>query len=390
MLTIEGRRYDTGEPVRITTRGDRIADIQPAWPTGPAADWPWVAPALFDLQINGYGGVWFSDDSLTPEMVLKTLQPYYRFGVTRICPTLITNSQAALEAGFRAIRTACEQSDWAAQMVPGCHLEGPYISPEDGARGAHPLEHVRAADWDEFERLQAAAGGLIRLVTLAPEIPGAIEFIRKAVAAGVVISLGHTAATPEQIRAGIDAGATLGTHLGNGCAAMIHRHRNHFWEQLADDRLTVSLITDGHHLPANLVKAIVRAKTTRRVVITCDAAGWAGCPPGIYESKLGKSEILPNGKLVVAGQRELLAGSSFETDVCVARMIDYAGVSLKDAIDMASRNPARLLGFPTVRLRPGDPAELMVFHYQPGDVRLAVQAAVGGGALRFGEIGKNA
>jgi N-acetylglucosamine-6-phosphate deacetylase len=129
MLTVKGRRYDTGEPVAIRIIGDRIAGIDPAWPRGGVEQWPYVAPGLFDLQINGHNGIWYSDPRLTPEQVIETLAPHFAFGVTRLLPTLITASYEALAAGFTAIRQACEQAGWVELMVPGCHLEGPYISP---------------------------------------------------------------------------------------------------------------------------------------------------------------------------------------------------------------------------------------------------------------------
>jgi N-acetylglucosamine-6-phosphate deacetylase len=386
MLTLHARSYENGEPLRITVAGDRIRSVEPAWPQGAVEDWPFVAPALFDLQINGHSGVWFSDAALTADDVLKALEPYPRFGVTRLCPTLITNSFEGLAAGFAAIREACRRDPRAHRMVRGCHLEGPYISAEDGPRGAHPKEHVRPADWREFQKLQDISGNLIKLVTLAPEVDGAIDFIRNAVASGVVISIGHTAATPEQVRAAVDAGAKLSTHLGNGSHAMIHRHRNYIFEQLADSRLTASLIVDGHHLPPSLVRTFIKVKSPMRTILTCDAAGWAGCPPGIYENKLGQSEILDDGKLVVAGQRELLAGSAQETDVCVANAIEFAGVSLKEAIDMASKNPAKLLGCEVTRLRRGSLADLIVFRIPRGGTRLEIEATIASGELMFGEI----
>ncbi|HEY0983750.1 N-acetylglucosamine-6-phosphate deacetylase [Schlesneria sp.] len=386
MLSLFARHYANGEPIRIDLQDDRILRVSPAWPNGSIHDWPYVSPAFLDLQINGFGGTWFSDDELSAERVLKTLQPHYQFGVTRICPTLITNSYEGLAKGFAAIREACEQAPWANRMVCGCHLEGPYISSEDGPRGAHPRQHVRAADWNEFQRLQEISGQRIKLVTLAPEVDNAIDFIKKCVASGVVIAIGHSAATPEQVRAAVDAGARLSTHLGNGAHAMMHRHKNVIYEQLADPRLFASLIVDGHHLPPNLVRIFLRVKTPQRTILTCDAAGWAGCPPGVYESKLGRSEILPSGKLVVAGQHELLAGSAQELDTCVANAVDFAQVTLKEAVDMASMNPARLLDQEVVRLRRGSRADLILFHLSPQDPKLKVEATIADGELKYGEL----
>lgn len=385
-MQVKGRRYENGEPVCVTIDNGRISSVEPAWPDGDVSDWPYLAPGLFDLQINGHGGIWFSKDGLTSDDVLKTLEPHFKFGITRICPTLVTNSHEALAAGFTAIDEACERESWVSDMVPGCHLEGPFISAEDGPRGAHPLEHVRPADWDEFLKLQECAGGRICLVTLAAESAGAIDFIKKAVANNITIAIGHTGASPEQITAAVDAGATLSTHLGNGAHGQIRRHPNYIWEQLGDDRLTASIISDGHHLPPSVVRSIYGAKGQFRAIITCDAAGLAGCPPGIYKEDVAAVEILESGKIVLAGQDQILAGSSLDTATCVTNAIDMAGLSLQDAFDLAGRNPARLLGFEEIRLRRGSRADVVLFNYAGSGGKLDFVATVAAGELRFGEI----
>jgi N-acetylglucosamine-6-phosphate deacetylase len=386
MLTIYGRHYENGEPVRIRVEGERIAAVDPAWPPRNAPPWPYVAPGLFDLQINGRGGTWFGKIGITADEVLGVLKEHFRFGLTRLCPTLITNSFDALAGAFAAIREACEREPWADRLVPGCHLEGPFISAEDGPRGAHPREHVRPPDWAEFERLQEISGRRIRLVTLAPELPGAIEFIRKAVGSGVVVAIGHTAASGEQIVSAVEAGARLSTHLGNGAHGMIRRHPNYIWEQLGDPRLSASVIADGHHLPASVLRSILRAKSSRSVIITCDAAGLAGCAPGVYTEGAMQMEVLDDGRIVIAGQRQLLAGSSAQTGDCVVEAVRHGGVPIQEAIDMAGRNPARLLGFAEIRLRRGARADLFLFRFPVAGNSLDVVATVAGGTLRFGTI----
>lgn len=380
------RRYDTGEPVCITLAEGRIAAVVPAWPDGAAADWPLVAPGLFDVQINGYGGVMFADRGLKAEAVRTTVGAYLAHGVTRILPTLITSSFETLCAGFAAIRQACEADAWVNHVVAGCHLEGPYLSSEDGPRGAHPREHIRPADWDEFCELQRISGERIRLVTIAPEVPGAIDFIGRAVATGVAIAIGHTAAGGEQIQAAVDAGATLSTHLGNGTHAILKRHPNYIWDQLGESRLWASLIVDGQHLPDSVVRAIVRAKSPGQVVLTCDASGWAGCKPGTYENELGKVEVLAGGRIVVAGQNQMLAGSWKTTEMCVAHTVRCGAATLREAIDMACRNPTRLLGFREQRLTAGDAADLFLFRHPTADSEIEVIATLVGGELRFGDI----
>ena len=269
-------------------------------------------------------------------------------------------------------------------MVAGCHLEGPYISSEDGPRGAHPREHVRPADWDEFCHLQDASGNRIRLVTLAPESPGAKEFIERAVASGVVIALGHTAATEDQIATAVHAGARLSTHLGNGSHGMLRRHPNYIWEQLAEPRLYASIIADGHHIPPSVIRTIIRTKTPARTILTCDASGFAGCPPGIYEQGSGRFQLLEDGRIVIAGQDQLLAGSSLITDTCVANVMTFAGVSLEAAIDMAGRVPARLLRLEEIRLARGFRADLVLFGTQPQSRNLQIVATLAAGTVRFG------
>ncbi|HYT87243.1 MAG TPA: N-acetylglucosamine-6-phosphate deacetylase, partial [Gemmataceae bacterium] len=242
---------------------------------------------------------------------------------------------------------------------------------------AHARRHVRSPDWDEFRRLQDAAGGRIRLVTLAPEQEGALDFIERLVASGVVVSLGHTAASGACIRAAVAAGARLSTHLGNGAHAMLPRHDNYLWEQLAEDRLWASIICDGHHLPPAVVRCIMRVKTPARTILTCDASPLAGLPPGRYREWEQDFEVHASGKVVVPGT-SYLAGSWAFTDLCVGTVIRYAGVSLGDAVDMASQRPRQLLGLPPQRLEEGATADLMLFDWEAGGELIVKRTLAGG------------
>src|SRR5262249_25785603 len=200
----------------------------------------------------------------------------------------------SLRHGFATLAKAIEANAELSRRMPRFHLEGPYLSGEDGPRGAHPKEHARDPNWDEFQRLQDAAGGRIRMVTVAPERAGALAFIERLTASGIVVAIGHTAATGQQIRDAVQAGAKTSTHLGNGCHAMLPRHDNYVWEQLACDDLWASIITDGHHLPATMVKCIVRVKGVPRLLITSDASSLAGLPPGKYRAWDTDLEVLPS------------------------------------------------------------------------------------------------
>lgn len=360
-MILHARHYATGNPIAVTTEGGRIAAIEPSSKQSSE----WIAPSFFDPQINGCLGIAFNSLELRSDQVRTVAEECRKHGIGGFCPTLITGSFEAIQHGFttlaRSLREDAELQEW----LPGYHLEGPYLSAEDGPRGAHPREHIRDPDWDEFRRWQDAAEGRILMVTVAPERSGAIAFIEKLAKTGVVAAVGHTAATGEQIRAAVAAGARTSTHLGNGAHAVLPRHPNYIWEQLAEDRLWASIIPDGHHLPAAVVKSIVRAKGIERTLITCDASSLAGLPPGRYREWGTELDVLPDGKVVLA-DTPYLAGSGHFTDRCVGTLIRSAGISLGDAIDMAAIRPRQLLGLPVHSLEVGQPANLVQFDWQPG------------------------
>jgi N-acetylglucosamine-6-phosphate deacetylase len=356
-MRIRARWYATGELQDFVPRDGRFLRSDPD--AAPDLEAGWASPALFDLQINGCGGRSFNSPELTTDAVRHVVQVCRLHGVAGLCPTLVTHSAEALLHGFAVVGRACDTDPEVARAVPALHLEGPYISPEDGPRGAHPRHHVRPPDWDEFRRFQDASGGRIRLVTLAPEHDGALPFIEKLTASGVVVAIGHTAASGPRLRDAVRAGARLSTHLGNGCSAMLPRHDNPIWEQLAADDLWASVICDGWHLTPAVVRCILRVKTPARIVLTCDASTLAGLPPGRYTEWGEEFEVLPSGKVVVPGTT-YLAGSGVFTDTCVGWAARHAGVSLRDAVDMASARPRELLGLPD------DLTDLVLFDYEPG------------------------
>lgn len=389
-MELLGRRYDTGQPVRLELGRGSISQVTPVASGVSGRDqWPWIAPGLFDIQINGHGGQEFSSADLTPEKVAAIVRGYDAFGLARCCPTLFTQRFEVMRHGLRMIAAACESSAEAARRIAGIHVEGPYLSKEDGPRGAHPAEHCRPPDWDEFQRFQEAAAGRIRIFTMAVEFDGAPAFIERVARTGVVVAIGHTAADSDQIRAAVDAGARLSTHLGNGAHPLIRRHPNYIWDQLADDRLAASFICDGHHLPPAVVQSFVRAKTPGRCILISDLAGLAGLPPGRHRAEHGAVEILPDGRLVIAGQRRILAGASRPIGAGVANVMRFAGVDLNTAVRMAVHHPAELLGFQPGGFEPGDPGDLVQFDLvEPPDEeappRFEVRSTVLGGKVVWG------
>lgn len=297
-------------------------------------------PGLFDLQVNGFGGVDFNGPGLTADRCAEALERMRATGVTRCLPTLITSSFDRFAASARVFARMTDQA------IAGIHMEGPYLSPEDGARGAHPREHVGFASVPDFARRQEAAGGRIALVTLAPEVPGALALIEHLAASGVRVAIGHTAATPRQIGDAIAAGATLATHLGNGCAEMLPRHPNAIWELLAADGVLASLIVDGHHLPPATVKAMVRAKGADRTILVTDAMAAAGGAPGGYTIGEVECTLGEDGRVSLPGT-PYLAGSSLTLDRAIANTVRFTGLSIEDVIPMASTGPAQYLGTAT-------------------------------------------
>ena len=294
-------------------------------------------PGFVDLQVNGFAGVDFGDPATTAGDLSRAVAAIEKTGVTRFLPTLITSSLETFAACARPLVRAGHPS------IAGIHMEGPYIAPEDGPRGAHAREHVRGADLDDFRRRQDAAEGRIRLVTLAPEAPGALPLVEHLVGAGVRVAIGHTAANRTQIQDAVAAGATLSTHLGNGCAGTLPRHPNLLWEQLGEDRLLASFIVDGHHLPPATVRSMIRAKTPARTILVTDAMAAAGMPPGAYTIGRQRVELDATGRVAAPGAPNL-AGSALSIPVAIGNAVRFTGLPLEDVIPMATTRPADYIG----------------------------------------------
>jgi|SRR5579859_346735 len=304
----------------------------------------YLSPGWCDLQVNGFGGFDLNAADIRPDACAQIARLLLAEGITAWLPTVVTASPDQIEARLSAIARACDGDEVAQATVAGIHLEGPYLSPLEGARGAHAADCIHPPDWDEFSRWQAASGGRIRLLTLAPEQPGSVSFIQRLVKSGVVVAIGHSLAKTDQIAAAVDAGARLSTHLGNGIPAMLPRHPNPLWDQLADERLYASLIFDGHHLPPNVMRVMLRAKGPAKTILVSDAVSLARLPAGIYESSIGGPvELHADGRLSLAGT-PYLAGSAISVKDAIQNAIELAGCTLEQAIHMATTSPTGLMG----------------------------------------------
>jgi N-acetylglucosamine-6-phosphate deacetylase len=359
MTSITGRDPHTGRNVEVVIRDGIIAAITDV----PSADPAWLSPGLIDLQINGYQGLDLNADNLTSDTVIELSRSVLATGVTTFLPTIITASEEKIIACLRAIAAARQLNPALQHMIPGAHVEGPHLSSESGPRGAHPFEHTRPPSIAEFDRWQRASGDLVKLVTLSPHFAEAPKYIAALRDRGILVSIGHTHASPYQIHAAVDAGATLSTHLGNGVDDPLPRHPNLLWTQLAEDRLTAMFIADGRHLPDDTLKVMLRAKGLDRAILVSDMVALGGMSPGLYETPVGGLvELTHDGCLSLDGT-PFLAGSVVPLKDAVAHMAKTR-LSLSESLRLATQNPARFLGR-TGRLQVGAPADLVRFTWKP-------------------------
>jgi len=338
MKTLEVNLHGAGF-FRISITGEKIAALTKIGNLNPHA--PFANPGLVDIQVNGMAGVDFSSPDLDAGQLESVLPRFRAAGVTSFCPTLITNSIDQLKKNLSVLENARREIPTLGNSIPGYHLEGPYLS-AGPSRGAHNPEFMHDPDWDEFQSIQKAAGGNIRIITLAPELPGAIEFIRRASAAGVRVALSHTDGGADDIHRAVDAGATLSTHLGNGCPQLLDRHRTPLWAQLSNAGLHAGIICDGFHLVPDFVKLVHQVKTAERCILVSDAVHVCGLPPGRYSLVGREIELLPSGKVIAVGH-DSLAGSTLTMDRAVANFREMTGLPLHTALKAASTVPARYL-----------------------------------------------
>ena len=299
-------------------------------------------PGLVDLQVNGYKGVDLSGADLEEAEVVRLCRELQQAGTTAFLPTLITSPTELYQRNLPIIANVMEKPEFRMRML-GIHLEGPFISPHDGARGAHDADWTRKPDIDYLERLIDWARGKVKMLTLAGDLEGAADVARYAAGRGITVALGHQMAGEAQLDTLARAGATALTHLGNGIPAMIARHENTLWAGLANDELTATIIADGHHLPPALLKTIIRAKGPERCVIISDASPLAGLSPGEYRS-MGADVVLEEDGLLHNPATGYMVGSSATMLACANHLAALDLVSTRELIAMTFDNPLRLTG----------------------------------------------
>ncbi|MBI4900972.1 MAG: amidohydrolase family protein [Actinobacteria bacterium] len=340
MAVIEGRCPATGDVLVVEAKSADIVSVTRR--TTRDSTMPWLVPGLVDLQVNGYGGHDVNGAGASPGAISDITHKLATAGVTTWVPTVITASEEAIVASLRAITEACESDPLVARAVPYVHVEGPFLSPEDGPRGAHDRDQIRPLDAAEVARWTRHAR--IGYVTVSPHTDNAPAEIARIVAEGTLVALGHTNASPQQLLAATDAGATLSTHLGNGIFASLPRHPNQIWTQLADDRLAAGLVGDGHHLPPEALTVMVRAKGSGRAFLVSDSVALAGCAPGVYHQPVGGDvELDEAGRLTLVGT-PFLAGSAVNLADVVRYVLGHTPFGLPEVMELASGTPARIIG----------------------------------------------
>lgn len=366
-MTQRGRIVGREGLWELTLDGDRIVRMESVDPGFRAEKADWILPGLFDLQVNGIQGIDYASGKLTVEEVRKADGLLAAKGISRYCPTVVTRDFDTLLTIMGRFRDAVEEGG-----VPGfhgIHMEGPYISSQDGYRGVHRKEFARDPDWAEFQRLQEASGSRIRLVTIAPERRGAVDFVRKAAGAGVKVAMGHTAAAADDVAAAVDAGLTLSTHLFNGCAQLVDRHRNTVYAQLSEDRLWACFIGDSHHIPLPTLKIALRAKGPGRSILVSDIATFSGLPDGTYSME-GNAVEVKNGGVFVKGSY-LLSGAARTLDEDAEILCRQPEPGIAAVLAMASSNPARAMGIPEwAEIVPGRKGPIAVMSWDGERLRL--------------------
>ena len=345
---------------------------------------PYISPGFFDLQVNGYKGNDYSLEDFSEEHLRNIITNLAASGTSQHIPTIVSSPQERILTNLKIISKAINTSPDIMEAIPGIHIEGPFISTEEGPRGCHDPSFIRDPDFEEFKQWQEVAEGRVVMVTIAPEREGSMDFIKKVTRTGVRIGIGHTGATPEIINEAIEAGAQFSTHLGNGSYLILPKINNYIWEQLAADELFAGIICDGFHLPASVVKVFARAKGLERLILTSDVAFAGGLNSGIYKWGNMEVEVFKDGHLGLVGSG-ILAGAGHLLDWNIAHFIRFTGNSLAKTIPLCTINPAKVIEMPCNygRLKVGAPANLTLFHYQTGDDSLQIVRTLCKGSVIF-------
>ncbi len=366
-------RLANGEAVELHVRDERITSLTSL---PPDSSLPWLFTPLVDLQHNGALGMYYHNlPTVDAPAALNAIARHLRrHGVGRCMLTFATAPFDQLIEAARQVGLALDADPDLARLFPGIFHEGLYMSRLEGWRGAHPLPYLRPPDYAELRQVDAASGGRIRMVNIAPELEGGMDFIHDAIADGKAVTLGHCRPDRDIVDRAIAAGARWVTHFGNGAATTIHRFDNPFWIFLDRPELTMGIICDGFHLPREIVSVAMRCKGRANCIPVSDASGYAGCPPGIYTDSTYRDFVIePNGHLHLADS-EILMGAWFQLDRAVEFLVQQLDFSLPEAWDQCSRVPAEAAGLSLPELAPGGEASFVIARWESD--RLLIEQSI--------------
>lgn len=323
-----------------------------------------VVPGFVDTHTHGRDGIYFGEDATTTRAVCRSV---VATGVTALLPTLaplrpVRDSLAEIVGQIGTVLQAMQIGDEGAEIL-GIHLEGPYLSTIDSVKGSQRVENLRRPSSEELRRMVDVAEGHIRKISIAPELDGALELIGEMRRLGIVACAAHSAASFERATAAADAGLRCATHVFNGMPPLHHRQPGLVGAVLTDDRIQAELIADGQHVSVPAMQVLLRCKGVEGIHLVTDNTPWAGVPNGQYSDD-GRTVVKEDNRVYVAGGT--LIGSVAPMNVCVQTMARVPGCSLPEAVQMASLNPARLIGLSDRKgsLEPGHDADLVVIDEQ--------------------------
>ena len=369
---IVARHYATGERIQLSWEKGIITSIRSSDTSSNCEQW--IAPALFDLQINGYAGVDFQRDDLTVEQLLHVTKTLRRDGCSRFLLTLITDSWPRLTARLRGIKELREQSPELKWSIAGWHVEGPFLSAAPGFCGAHNPAVMIDPTAAHVSELREITGSDPLMITLAPERSGALNAISEACLAKFRVSLGHTNAPFNVLADAVKAGAIAFTHLGNGCPRELDRHDNILWRVFELPGITVTLIPDSVHISPELFRLVHRIVEPKRIVYVSDAMSAAGMPAGRY--RLGQMELeVGDDQVVRQPGKPLFAGSALRPIDGIHRASAMLQTEWREVWSRYSTSPAVLMGL-TNEISTGQAVNFCVFKVNPSGKILELKTIV--------------
>jgi N-acetylglucosamine-6-phosphate deacetylase len=352
-LSYKGITLD-GQAIQVFVDKDKISGVKKI---EPEAELPYILPPLVDLQHNGALGFAYNNmDNDAPAQFRDISSHLIRNGVGRVLATFTTAPYEVLNTAAQTLNNTLSSDSALNKLFCGIFHEGVFISPEPGWRGGHDPAYILPPDWNKLQHLNQLSGKRIKLINIAPEESGALDFIEKAVDSGIKVSVGHCCPDSSVINEAVKRGASMVTHFGNGASPTIHRFKNPFWGFLDSDKLALGLVGDGFHLPPELVRTVLRVKGQESCFMVSDANIYSGCKPGLYHRLGGCDCVIEANGFIHLPDQDILAGAWFQNNRSVEFLVNCVGLDFAEAWKMCSTTPAYLMNIHLPTLQEGEEA----------------------------------